>query len=127
VLLHVGDCDFKGVELFNTLRLDTAAFVADMGFPGIIAVHRVGLLPSQTAGLPTEPLTRRDEDAGLPVRAQLEALGPAGIAGVAEQAITALINQSMLDAVIADEEPWRQRIIDRTDAIVGLLHQGGAA
>lgn len=124
VVLFVSDLDPKGVELFNTFRIDLERMCADEGQAGLVEVHRIGLVPAQVAryGVESEPHTAKDLEnirlgkldwpAGRP-RAQVEALSQEDLAAEVRTALEALTDAQARSGVVDAEGPFRRELIDQ--------------
>lgn len=127
VLLHVGDYDPWGEQIFEAMAADAAAFVeADRVIETLsIEPVRVALTPIQiaTLKLPTAPVkkakarARRSAAKWTKPTCQLEALAPDVLAKIVDQAIRDELNLTRVDAQIEAED--RDRI-----ALFGALPSG---
>jgi hypothetical protein len=111
VVLHVGDYDWSGCAIADSLTDDVAAFVRDLGGPEPRFV-RVAVTPEQIDRyqLPTAP----DSD-----DVQAEALAPDQLALELDTALRAWIDEDVLAKVIAHETEERAELEQRVARLAG--------
>ncbi len=122
--LHVGDFDPSGESIFNAIAEDVGAFVgADMGVavrgdgkvPGWFEPMRVALTRQQVEEyeLPTAPPKRSDSRSATWAGAtcQAEAMDPATLGRIVDEAIRARMVMSVYDAVLERERRERDALV----------------
>jgi hypothetical protein len=124
VLLHVGDLDPSGEDIFDALAEDAALFVeADRSIMTTrVEAERVALTHAQVTayGLPTAPPKKNNRGKRWEGETcQLEALPPNLLAELIEDAIAAHFNPGALERQIAIEEE------DRATLYLGLPEGSG--
>lgn len=113
-ILHIGDFDPSGEHVFSSLEEDVTAFVVGLGGSyNDVSFERVALLEPHigTYGLPTAPPKPTDKRSfSGSATVQAEALTPAQMAALLEQALQRGWNQSIADALVDEQADHRERI-----------------
>ena len=119
VVLHVGDFDPSGVHVFSNLSEDVRAFVDDMSIGAdIVQFERIAVTEHQIAalGLPTAPAKTTDArsfdgiDGDGTSTVQAEAIDPAMLAQIVEDAILAYWDESAAKALLEREAEEKARL-----------------
>jgi hypothetical protein len=119
VVLHLGDYDPSGENIFDVIAEDVHAFLISIiphKHPGDVALFkRVALTPEliREHNLPTAPAKRTDSRSkrwGGRETCQLEALPPDVLANVITHEIESYLNPNLLAARREDEVPTRRKI-----------------
>jgi hypothetical protein len=121
-ILHIGDYDPSGVHLFNALAEDVTAFCETLG--GSARFTRLAVTPAQIRALALPTAPRKETDArafaGLAddpdATVQAEAIPPAELARIVNEALVKRIDDSALQRVLEAEKAARARL--------GVLLQG---
>ena len=111
IVLHVGDLDPSGVHFFSSASEDVAAFAADLG--GTVEFVRVAVTPDQVAAhnLPTAPPKPTDRRAFSGETCQAEALDPATLATILDDAIRAHMDMALYQSVMEEERSDRDELL----------------
>jgi hypothetical protein len=115
-VLHIGDFDPSGEHVFSSLEEDITAFVRDIyGTTEIVDFERIAVLEPHIAvyGLPTAPPKPTDDRSfSGTATVQAEALTPAQMAALLEQALLQGWDQSIADKLVDQQADHRERIAD---------------
>ena len=115
-VLQIGDHDPSGVHVFSHLAEDVAAFAA--AYQGDVEFVRLAVTLEQAHVLALElappKATDRRAFAGDETY-QAEAIDPADLAQIVENAITARLDRAAYDAVIEAEIAARETVLSRLD------------
>jgi hypothetical protein len=115
-ILHIGDYDPSGVHLFNALAEDVTAFCETLG--GSARFTRLAVTPAQIRALALPTAPRKETDArafaGLAddpdATVQAEAIPPAELARIVNEALVKRIDASALQRVLEAEKAARARL-----------------
>lgn len=108
VLLHVGDWDKAGEDIFASMAEDAAAFVEEDRsiWPQEIQAERVALTPAQVKKYELPAVLK-----GTRQTCQLEALSPSLLASVVESAINEYVDRFVLEEVEGEENGDRAELL----------------
>jgi hypothetical protein len=116
-VLHIGDHDASGLNMYLALLEDTEAFCEDIG--GEVTFTRLAVTPAQVQRyrLPTGEPKRKDKRAyGFDWTCQAEALAPDVLAAILKSAITTRLNERAYKRVLSDERKAREELMARLGA-----------
>jgi hypothetical protein len=115
-VLQIGDHDPSGVHVFSHLAEDVAAFAEAYGGNTEFIRLAVTLDQAHALGLASAPpkATDRRAFAGDETH-QAEAIDPADLAQIVENAITARLDRAAYDAVLQAEIAAREAVLSRLD------------
>jgi hypothetical protein len=115
-VLHIGDFDPSGEHVFSSLEEDVEAFVLGLGgSSSIVDFERVAVIEPHIAvyGLPTAPPKPTDQRSfSGTATVQAEALTPAQMAALLEQALLRGWDQAAAYALVDQQADHRERIAD---------------
>lgn len=115
VFLHVGDFDPSGESIFKAMSEDVEAFLFGHGDDAGFEAARVALTGEQVAfyDLPTAPPKKSDSRSASWVgeTCQLEAMDPATLSVLVQEAIEDRLDLELRDRVIARSEREREKIV----------------
>jgi hypothetical protein len=115
-VLQIGDCDPSGVHVFSHLAEDVAAFAA--AYQGDVEFVRLAVTLEQAHELALESTPPKATDRrafAADETYQAEAIDPADLAQIVENAITARLDQPAYDAVLRAEIAARKTLLSRLD------------
>jgi hypothetical protein len=112
-VLHIGDHDASGVNMFLAFLEDVEAFTRDLG--GNCMFTRLAVTPEQIAryDLPTAPPKETDKRAFSGETCQAEALAPDVLASILRTAIEQRIDRRVYERVLRREQRIRRELIKR--------------
>jgi hypothetical protein len=117
-VLYIGDFDESGESMFDVLDEDIGAFAEHYG--GDIKFTRIAVTSTQMhdLGLPSAPPNPNDKRGrGLTETWQAEALDPADLARILEDAITSRLDLATYQAVLDDEDEMRRELLARFQSL----------
>ncbi|WP_405243806.1 hypothetical protein [Lentisalinibacter salinarum] len=112
-VLHVGDHDPSGVHVYQSLAEDVRAFVEAFG--GAVEFCRLAVTPEQIEELrlPSAPPKATDRRAFEGRAVQAEAIDPATLASIVDEAIRSRLDQDAFRAALEYEQQCREAIRER--------------
>jgi hypothetical protein len=120
-VLHIGDWDPSGECMFDALAEDIAAFAGDYG--NTVAFHRLAVTPEQVArySLPTAPPKASTHQARkrMTETVQAEALDPATLARIVEDAIRGRFDLDVYQHAVEREARERDELRTRVQQLIG--------
>lgn len=126
-VLHIGDFDPSGEVMFDALAEDVGAFAAGYGHE--VRFIRLAVTSGHIAqyGLPTAPPKESTHQARKQMveTVQAEALDPATLGRIVQQAIAGCMDEQVLDDVMGAEDEEQQRLVYHLESFGGLQEGNG--
>ena len=121
ILLHLGDLDPSGEDMFTVIKEDVGAFVRRLDDTAEMVAVRVAATREQVSemDLPTAPPKNTDSRAKNFVgeTVQCEAIPPDALNRIVREAITSRLDSRIFDANLVQEEEERERIARVMDSL----------
>ena len=126
-VLHIGDFDPSGEVMFDALAEDVGAFAAGYGHE--VRFIRLAVTSGHIAqySLPTAPPKESTHQARKQMveTVQAEALDPATLGRIVQQAIAGCMDEQVLDDVMGAEDEEQQRLVYHLVSFGGLQEGNG--